>query len=185
MSKNRQATRDEKKPTASQPKPAGKDAPTEADKASLDMLNTAVAHFAPMIFDKSGDLDEIVTLITSEMPSVKPEDVKQALEVAVKAMVDAAEADKLAADKLAAEEAEAARLAADKLAAEEAEAARLAADKLAEQDGAKVIVNVPKAFRLTLNDGRTIPYPAGAYGMPVKHADHWYSKANGVTVVEQ
>jgi hypothetical protein len=47
-----------------------------------------------------------------------------------------------------------------------------------------VIVMVPKAFKLRMNDHVVIDYPAGAYSMPREHAEHWYAKANKVTIVK-
>lgn len=47
-----------------------------------------------------------------------------------------------------------------------------------------VIVMVPKAFKLRMNDHVVIDYPAGAYPMPREHAEHWYAKANKVTIVK-
>lgn len=47
-----------------------------------------------------------------------------------------------------------------------------------------VIVMVPKGFKLRMNDHVVIDYPAGAYPMPRAHAEHWYAKANKVTIVK-
>lgn len=41
----------------------------------------------------------------------------------------------------------------------------------------EVLVNVPTAFKLTLDDGRPIQIQVGVQRMPVSMADHWYSKA--------
>lgn len=57
-----------------------------------------------------------------------------------------------------------------------------AAEAQAEADEL-VKVNVPKAFRLTVDGHRTIEYPAGIQDMPADHADHWFTKAMGVQVV--
>lgn len=54
----------------------------------------------------------------------------------------------------------------------------------AEDLGESVIVSVPRAFNLRITNEKVIQYPMGAYSMPKDHAEHWYSKANGVTVVE-
>lgn len=42
-------------------------------------------------------------------------------------------------------------------------------------------VTVPRDYRLTGDDHVVHPYKAGVQEMLVEHADHWYSKANGVT----
>lgn len=44
-----------------------------------------------------------------------------------------------------------------------------------------VDVTVPKAFRLTLDDGVVVQYDYGTKQMPADHANHWWSKAMGVT----
>lgn len=41
----------------------------------------------------------------------------------------------------------------------------------------EVMVTVPVAFKLTLDDGRPISIQTGVQRMPVSMADHWYSKA--------
>ena len=48
----------------------------------------------------------------------------------------------------------------------------------------RVIARVPRTFRLRLSSHSVITYPEGAYAMDKEHALHWYSKANGVTIVE-
>jgi len=45
-----------------------------------------------------------------------------------------------------------------------------------------VTVIVPKAYTLTLDDGRVLLVPAGIQEMSVDNAAHWFSKAQGVTV---
>lgn len=45
-----------------------------------------------------------------------------------------------------------------------------------------VTANVPKGFRLTLDDGTQLAYSIGAQLMPQSHAEHWYAQANGVTI---
>ena len=52
---------------------------------------------------------------------------------------------------------------------------------VAAAEAEKVKVKVPKAFRLTRDDGVLVEYPAGVYEMPETDAEHWWSKANGVT----
>lgn len=47
-----------------------------------------------------------------------------------------------------------------------------------------VVVNVPKAFIFTDSHHRTFQYKAGAGKMPLSHAEHWYSEAHGVTILE-
>ena len=46
----------------------------------------------------------------------------------------------------------------------------------------KVTVTSPKAFKLRVDNHVTVDYKAGVQEMPVSHAEHWYSKANGVVV---
>ena len=45
-----------------------------------------------------------------------------------------------------------------------------------------VTATVPKAFILRLDHFREIQFKAGVQEMERAHADHWYSKANGVTI---
>ena len=46
-----------------------------------------------------------------------------------------------------------------------------------------VYVNIPKDFQLTTDGHITTKYAAGAAKMPRSHAEHWYSKVMGVTIV--
>jgi hypothetical protein len=41
---------------------------------------------------------------------------------------------------------------------------------------------VPKAFTLTLDDHSVARYETGTQDMPRAHAEHWYSKAQGVEI---
>lgn len=50
---------------------------------------------------------------------------------------------------------------------------------------AKVIVTVPKRFRLTLDNHTTITMEPGVQKVGRFIADHWFSKANGVKVFEE
>jgi len=43
---------------------------------------------------------------------------------------------------------------------------------------------VPKAFRLTCDDGKVVEYQVGIQDMPTSHAKHWWSQAQGVTIKE-
>ena len=45
-----------------------------------------------------------------------------------------------------------------------------------------VTVMVPKAFNLTMSPSQTIKVPAGVQEMTLAQAEHWYSKANGVSI---
>lgn len=45
-----------------------------------------------------------------------------------------------------------------------------------------VTVSVPHAYTLTLDNGGVAHYKPGMQEMPVEHAEHWFSKAQGVTV---
>lgn len=58
------------------------------------------------------------------------------------------------------------------------DAAAMMSNLLAEPE---VMVTVPTAFKLTLDDGRPISIQTGVQRMPVSMADHWYSKAMKVT----
>lgn len=49
--------------------------------------------------------------------------------------------------------------------------------------GPKVMVNVPRGFILTTDDYVQHAYKAGQQEMLTTHAEHSYSKANGVTPV--
>lgn len=60
------------------------------------------------------------------------------------------------------------------------EVAKAAAPTAAET--ATVTVTVPKAFTLRLDHQREIKVAAGVQQMEVTNANHWYSKANGVTI---
>ena len=50
--------------------------------------------------------------------------------------------------------------------------------------GEGVIVTVPKAFKLRLDDHQVIEFNAGVQRMLPEHADHWFSKAQGVVKFE-
>ncbi len=45
-----------------------------------------------------------------------------------------------------------------------------------------VTVTVPKPFKLRQASHEVVEYAAGVQEMPVEHAEHWYSKANGVEI---
>lgn len=45
-----------------------------------------------------------------------------------------------------------------------------------------VTVTVPKPFKLTVNHSSIVQYNAGIQEMPISHANHWYSAANGVMI---
>lgn len=99
-----------------------------------------------------------------------------------------AEARAIAAAK-AKEEAAAKKAAADAAKASqmaEAEAQAAAAKAAAVQEAAAmddlVDVVVPNPFRLVGQDHRARNYAAGTYPMPRAHAEHWFSKANGVKI---
>jgi hypothetical protein len=51
--------------------------------------------------------------------------------------------------------------------------------------GVYVTVTVPKAFKLRTTHDHVVDYAAGICEMPVEHAEHWYSKANGVTIYKK
>ena len=45
----------------------------------------------------------------------------------------------------------------------------------------QVEVHIPKAFKVTLDNGAILHFSAGVHPIPRFLADHWYVKANGVT----
>jgi hypothetical protein len=45
-----------------------------------------------------------------------------------------------------------------------------------------VVVNVPKKFSLRLDNDVILHFVAGVQDMDRAHAEHWYSKANGVKI---
>ncbi len=49
-------------------------------------------------------------------------------------------------------------------------------------DTEMVDVVVPKAYRLTLDNGVMVQYASGTKQMPKEHAEHWWSAAMGVTL---
>jgi len=53
----------------------------------------------------------------------------------------------------------------------------------AETEEDTVMVNVPKAFTLTSDDGVATRYEVGAHRVPRSHAEHWFSKAHGLKIV--
>ncbi len=55
--------------------------------------------------------------------------------------------------------------------------------KQAKRSGEDIVtVVVPKAFKLTDDKYRLFEYEAGVIDMPLSHAEHKYSIANGVTI---
>jgi hypothetical protein len=50
---------------------------------------------------------------------------------------------------------------------------------------ATVTVHIPKAFKLIDDQGIMHNYAAGTDEMPIAHAEHWYSQANGVEIHEK
>lgn len=119
-------------------------------------------------------------------------DAQAAAEAEAKAKVEAeAEEAKAAADAVAAAKAsEDAKVAAfmAQRAADEAEAiratkssaAKIEAEKLAAKD--LVTVVIPKSFNLMLDTHEVVRYVDGVQEMPRSHAEHWYSKVNGVRI---
>ena len=45
-----------------------------------------------------------------------------------------------------------------------------------------VVVNVPRGFRLSLDDYSQFEFHAGTQTVPREYAEHWYSQAHGVTI---
>lgn len=57
-------------------------------------------------------------------------------------------------------------------------------DEVADENHEDVIMtNVPAAFILTDENHHTHTYSVGGQKMPRSHAEHWYAKARGVTIV--
>jgi hypothetical protein len=52
-------------------------------------------------------------------------------------------------------------------------------------DTVYVTVTVPKAFKLRTTHDHVVDYAAGICEMPLEHAEHWYSVANGVTIYKK
>lgn len=52
-------------------------------------------------------------------------------------------------------------------------------------DTVYVTVTVPKAFKLRTTHDHVYDYAAGICEMPLEHAEHWYSVANGVTIYKK
>ena len=52
--------------------------------------------------------------------------------------------------------------------------------QMALDDSPLVTVEVPKPYKMTLDDHRVVHVNAGVQDMKKYLADHWYSKANGV-----
>lgn len=55
-------------------------------------------------------------------------------------------------------------------------------DSVAVQRTGHVTVDIPTPFVLTRDDHTKVQYPKGTMSMPLADAEHWYSKAHGVTV---
>ena len=51
-----------------------------------------------------------------------------------------------------------------------------------EQEEEMVTAIVPKTFTLTLDNGQKAEYAQGTCEMPLSHAAHWFSRAQGVKV---
>lgn len=58
----------------------------------------------------------------------------------------------------------------------------ITASEAAAEAANTVKVVVPKAFSLVIDHHHDVKYQAGTYDMPVDHAEHWWSKANGVVL---
>lgn len=111
----------------------------------------------------------------------------QQAEEDAQAAEDSAQEDRGEETKKAAEEAEARKAAAHQAEAEAEAAIKKLTDEEAQQaeEDAKlgvVVVVVPKKYNLRLDNDRVITYHAGVQDMDRAHAEHWYSKANGVKI---
>lgn len=52
------------------------------------------------------------------------------------------------------------------------------------EDPSLVLVTVPHDYRLTIDAHHEVHYKAGTQRMPKEHAEHWYTQAHGVTLVQ-
>lgn len=50
---------------------------------------------------------------------------------------------------------------------------------------ATVLVNIPKAFKLSDDGHQITEYAVGAARMPMSHATHWFAKAHGVSIIPE
>ncbi len=64
----------------------------------------------------------------------------------------------------------------------QAVAAPVAAPQPEAPQGDTVIVTAPKAFKLRIDNDQIVDVKAGVQRVPAAWANHWYAKANGVTV---
>lgn len=129
-------------------------------------VDEAITQLAPEVLD--GKLVEEETVMgLAQHYKIDPDDVQKQMKAALEAVTKArAAADASAAASKKADQA--------KRAAQDAEAAAAAA-------AGKVLVNVPKAFRLRDDaTGVVTHYRPGMQRMPEAHANHWYSKQCGV-----
>jgi hypothetical protein len=123
--------------------------------------------------------------------TLTPEEQVEVNKAAQAAVVEDAQA-KAVAEKQAEEDAAKAKRAEDDLRAEQ-ETLRVAQEhevsrqqqraesdaKAAAASADTVVVTVPKAFRLNIDNHKSYTYPAGTYPMPRVHAEHWYVRAQG------
>lgn len=63
--------------------------------------------------------------------------------------------------------------------------AKTAVTEAKEQGEDTVTVMVPRRFNLTLDNFKRVTYEAGIQEMPVAHAEHKYTIANGVTIYKK
>lgn len=145
-----------------------KDESKNAVQPERQTIDAAISAAADQSFE-GGDYfqreDYVVKGIAGEYKA-SPDDVRAKLRASIDAKSKLIEAEKAQA---AADEAA-------RVAQEKAEAARSAA---AATKG-MVIVTVPKAFKLTLDNGHVVHVKPGVQDMDPDHARHWYAKANGV-----
>lgn len=156
MSKDTKKGKDQKSETKPVEAPAapGDSFEIAAQKAAMDVVSSA----KPLEAAAEG---------LAEAYKVSVEEAREAI-------------DKASAPMLASRQAaEAKRKAED--AANDARKKAVAAQQAAAAVDGRVIVQVPKRFKL--NDGKVVhDYSAGTYPMLKEHAEHPYSKANGVKI---
>ena len=154
------AKKDDKKPTAAQ---------------AAEALDQAVAKAAPDVASGKMKYKDAVAGISTTL-DVDSDKVEEKLDAAIEPLKKAADAAAAAQD-------------AQELADKAKQAADEAAIKAAEARG-HVVVNVPQKYALVISAGegtkpKRIVVQAGTSTMLREHAEHPYSKANGVKILGQ
>lgn len=133
-------------------------------------IQAEIATAAPPIAAGAAKLATVARKLHDRFDLLEFEDIRIALEQAVEPL----------ARQFAADEAE--RKAKD--ANEDAEKKSKAAQAAKAAVEGKVVVNVPRAYNLRRADNTVVNYRAGPQKMPKTDAEHPYSQAHGVEIVE-